>query len=528
MQRTNGYSCLGPAWLAVLVSFSLLHPANAAAASGGDAYQNEYTAVDGSSQILAVISDKAGNDFTGVGRIIPFDQQGPNREGIYWCSSVTDTSCDFAKQGEDFAGSVVLEDCSETSSEFCVENLSLAVGEAPFENATYVRATNQVKFAARKDIDFPGGGSTGLYTSANAPTAGGLNTYAVTVSIRLTWNRATKNFEAQSLMANVYPFRTNSDSRLRGIAGSGDSIGAGCIFVEPGSCGILQDWAPNTKAKLAVKVPSSLGGWLKGRLKTPEVIVEPANASANRIVVSAEPVSVPQLGVVAPISEKDALLSSGLNVGWWGGPGFLEVGTEAGGRTISEFIERYRQTTKDSASGLTTMWNFATIDSGNGSRCLSDKSKVLGIVTTNAMGYDGSAPSFVGGMLSYKVSGMHFQADNQTTVEGTYDLVMRSDTARCLYGFSKAPVSGKVSVISASGENKVATTVIKETKDGWLKMGAYGFTFSSPTISVKLTQASTPVSAKKTTITCVSNKNKKLTKKITTVSPKCPTGFKKK
>lgn len=510
--------------LSLTLAFLSATAISSASAASGDAYQNEYASVDGGSQIMAVISDKAGNDFTGVGRIIPVDQQDPNREGIHWCESATDLACDFSKAGEDFAGSVVLEDCSETSSEFCVENLSLAVGEAPFESAKFVRATNQIKFAARKDINFPGGGSTGLYNSTNAPTAGGLNTYAVTVSMRLGWNRTNKSFEPQSLMASVYPYRTNADSRLRGLAGWGDTIGAGCIFVEPGSCGILQDWAPETKAKLSVKVPSSIGGWLKGRLKTPEVTVEPANAAANRIVVAAEPVSVPQLGVVMPASEKDALLSSGLNLGWWGGPGFNEVGTEAGGNTVAAFIERYRGITKDAASGVTSMWNFATINSGNGSNCLSDKSKVQGIVTTNAMGYDGSAPSYVGGMLSYKVSGMHFMADGTTPVEGTYDLVMRSDTARCLYGFSKAPISATVSVTSASGENKVATTVVKETKEGWLKLAAYGFTFSSPTISVKLSQAKAPV-AKSITITCVKGKT---LKKVTGKSPKCPAGFKKK
>jgi hypothetical protein len=516
------FSRLSAGALALVTSVSLLSLTATASAANGDAYQNEYATVDSGSQIMAVISDKAGNDFTGVGRMIPVEQQGPNREGIYWCSSVNDKECDFTKPGEYFSGSVVLEDCAETKSEYCVENLSFSVGDAPFENAKFTRSTNQVKFEERKDINFPGGGSTGLYTSANAPTAGGLDTYAVTVSIRLAWNSTNKTFEAQTLMANVYPYRTRPDPRIRGIAGSGDSLGAGCIYVEPGSCGILQDWAPNTRAKLSVKVPASIGGWLKGRIKSPQVTVESASAAANRIVVAAEPVSVPQLGVVLPTAEKDALLSSGMNLGWWGGPGFNQVGTEAGGSSVTQFIERYRNITKDSASGATTLWNFATINSGDGSNCLADKSKVQGIVTTNAMGYDGSAPSFEAGMLSYKVSGMHYLADNKTLAEGTYDLVMRSDTARCLYGFSKAPISATVSVVGEGGENKVATVLVNE-KDGWLKMAAYGFTFSSPTISVKLSQAAAP--AKKATITCTKGK---LTKKVTGVAPKCPKGYKKK
>jgi 3-methyladenine DNA glycosylase Tag len=65
---------------------------------------------------------------------------------------------------------------------------------------------------------------------------------------------------------------------------------------------------------------------------------------------------------------------------------------------------------------------------------------------------------------------------------------------------------------------------VKETKDGWLKLAAYGFTFSSPTISVKLSQAKATV-VKSTTITCVKGKT---SKKVTGKSPKCPAGFKKK
>ena len=80
---------------------------------------------------------------------------------------------------------------------------------------------------------------------------------------------------------------------------------------------------------------------------------------------------------------------------------------------------------------------------------------------------------------------------------------------------------------SATGEKKVATTVVNE-KNGWLKLAAYGFTFSSPTISVKLSQGKSASVAKKTTITCVNVENTKLTKKVTAASPKCPLGYEKK
>jgi hypothetical protein len=71
-------------------------------------------------------------------------------------------------------------------------------------------------------------------------------------------------------------------------------------------------------------------------------------------------------------------------------------------------------------------------------------------------------------------------------VIGTYDLIMRSETARCLYGFSNAPVSATVTVVG-TGEQNVSSEIVKE-EGGWLKLNAYGFTFSEKEIKVKLTQ----------------------------------------
>jgi hypothetical protein len=142
---------------------------------------------------------------------------------------------------------------------------------------------------------------------------------------------------------------------------------------------------------------------------------------------------------------------------------------------------------------------------------------VLGIVTTNSMVYDGGVPKFSRGFLDYRVAGLHFESDGKTEVIGSYDLVMRSDVARCLYGFNRAPVSATIT-ISGEGDKSIATTVVSE-KNGWLKLAAYGFTFSQKTIKVKLTQN------KQTTITCIAPGKK--TKKVTAAKPKCPSGFKK-
>jgi hypothetical protein len=69
---------------------------------------------------------------------------------------------------------------------------------------------------------------------------------------------------------------------------------------------------------------------------------------------------------------------------------------------------------------------------------------------------------------------------------GTYDLLIDSEIARCLYGFTSAPVSATVTIVG-TGDQNVATTIVSE-QDGWLKLAAYGFTFSEKEIQVKITQ----------------------------------------
>jgi hypothetical protein len=123
---------------------------------------------------------------------------------------------------------------------------------------------------------------------------------------------------------------------------------------------------------------------------------------------------------------------------------------------------------------------------------------------------------------------------NGNEFKGSYDLVIKSDVARCIYGFSSAPISATISVISSDGTAQVATTLVRE-KDGWLTLSAKNFTFSSPTVKVSLTQASsqaskptpaaTPASPKRISIVCGKGSKIKL---VEGVKPVCPSGWKKK
>ena len=193
----------------------------------------------------------------------------------------------------------------------------------------------------------------------------------------------------------------------------------------------------------------------------------------------------------------------------------------------------------DKATALPSFWSVRTLSSDemNGtSQCFNDSSRITGIVTTNSTQYSAGPPTFdkSEGTLGYQVASPHFGTSGDV-FKGSYDLVMRSDVARCIYGFSKAPIQASLSITSADGSPQIATTLMGE-RNGWLYLSAKNFEFSAPVIKAKLTQeAPTPTPSStaeitsqanpsKKTITCAKGKAKK---KVSGFNPKCPAGYKK-
>ena len=165
---------------------------------------------------------------------------------------------------------------------------------------------------------------------------------------------------------------------------------------------------------------------------------------------------------------------------------------------------------------------------------MKKSNKLAGIVSTNSTTYSDGPPSLdpKTQSLDYELASAHYTSKAEEFL-GTYDLVLDATVARCIYGFAKTPTSATVSIVKNGEVEKVSTTTLSE-KDGWLSLSAYGFTFSSPKISVKLNQA--PVEAgsrasvaakvkKKVTksITCLRGSSKKI---VRGVNLKCPTGYK--
>jgi hypothetical protein len=309
-----------------------------------------------------------------------------------------------------------------------------------------------------------------------------------------------------------------------------------------------------------------VAGWLHGRLNNSVANISTTSDGNQLVEVSGNAAVVPALLTwqhrdKLPISLQDyyaknsELLCQG--TGFGGSLDGSPNGTVCNARYMLRELTNFTQQEmdefllwlpilNDTAPYAPTQWSFQSMENNynDPKNCFKDPSQLSGLVATNSAMYISGPPSFNTNdqSLDYKVASPHFLPDH-SVFKGTYNLIIRSDVARCIYGFSSAPIKASVSIQSSDGGTQVAATTLNET-NGWLSLSASGFTFSNPTIHVKLSQDAPVVAptapitpdvpgaiakqatpAKQITITCVKGKT---TKKVTAVKPTCPTGYKKK
>lgn len=449
----------------------------------------------------------------------------------YVCDLSRTGDCDPAKTN--LQAFVDLPPCSATVTASCIESLEVGSG-TEFAPATLTGMVGGNSMSARPSENLPLAATTSLWQGT---AAGQQLSLAAIVVVRYNWSNGafrSNQFEASlvpySLKTGAFKEFTQSVRVLpNGRSAVGGNYDANCVWQDTGRCGVREDFPAGVAAKLTLRLDSGVGGWFKGRLTSPDFQVRPIDAHTNLVQVTGSPAAVPQVAIGVAKSAAPAAVQAAFSHDKMGGYVGGYVNIRADYPNAPELLSAFREVAQDKSQGMLTQWTFGSFPAG-GNPCLADTSKLLGLVTTNASVYEGQAPAFTDSSLVYKVAGYHYLADGSLNL-GTYDLIMRKETARCLYGFSSAPISASVSVTSESGSENVATTNFTESGD-WDHFSAYGFTFSNPRIQVKLNQAaaptpkpSTPSVAKKTTITCVKGK---VVKKVTAVSPKCPAGYKKK
>jgi len=304
--------------------------------------------------------------------------------------------------------------------------------------------------------------------------------------------------------------------------------GSACLFstVQQGLCYAEEPFGAIQKFNVQLRLSKEPSGWMHGRMVDPSISITKTSGGGINLSVTAEASAVPmvyQTGTWAslPSNIQDLWVKcnndDACNSAYWlaRSPGAISGYNQldrslAGNAQVNmirylnafgplslEIMSNIAPLIGNKSQAMSTTWSMRTLtqtEMNGANRCFSNSPGLKGIVTTNSTTYSQGPPAFVNGSLSYKVSSPHYEPDGTTPFKGNYNLVMRSDVARCLYGFSKAPISATISVTGADGASEVATTVVGES-NGWLHLSANNFEFSAPTVSVKLTQVASAKSA---------------------------------
>ena len=481
------------------------------------------------------------------------------------CTALNDPRCQ-SFEAINLNSTVLAGPCSEVVDQPCVEKLRIIDQNGTAHEATFMRNTNGANFSGDIDQGLPDGKSVSLWRISDFQ---GEKNYSVTYLINYTGlniirNTGSKNFSARNFALVVQPFEERSNSTAReirfretvkpdgriGITSTAAVTNANCAWQENSLCGVEQEFNPNTKVEISFLVPNNLSGWLNGRLKSPEIKIEKHSSSLNRVVVKSLPADVPSASALVPYAETNEKMKELYkpNVHALAGT-FVQDHVASAGKRAFLYLDAFENVLGNKASTKKSSWKIGSLSAGSlqPSNCLNRNDQFLGVVSTNAMIFDDGPPEFKENSFNYQVGGLHLNPDG-SIFRGSYDLSINSEVARCLYNFGNAPVSAEISVVSSSGERQLTSTLINES-NGWINLGVYNFTFSNPSIRIKLIQDAlspsptpspsmsisptptptpTPTASpvvKKSTISCVKGK---VTKKVTAVKPKCPAGYKKK
>ncbi len=498
------------------------------------------------------------------------------------CNTGKEPGCEFSVYAMYRA---VLPACSDAADTNCLSEITAvdSTGKSLKVNTLSTFPTLRYEdFAGDLTQGVPRGSGAVLVSIPEAPHAGGDN---YLMKLTVTSNRTPQSsgvYGVPSISASMMAVKivegkfqgnrteTNTASYLRasGISVRGftdlapgeqpDPRYQACIMSSTKECALPYGLPQDISFGFSARFSFYLTGWLHGRMRDASIKLEKKSDKESLLTVSARPIKVPVLDVVKSVDDlPDSLLTHFASLDWAGETlryplatsvqgtrvdssektrtglknlSFKFINTRFDSYSMKDFLQ-WLPIAGDKAAALPTQWRVSTMtDRGSGvvQECLNQTNTLAGLVTTNATMYLDGPPTYdpSQGSLDYKVASTHYEADGKTEFKGSYELLMSSSVARCIYKFTSAPVKASVTVTSENGEPNVATVVVNE-KNNWLTLGAYNFTFSSPTVSVKLTQDApavvTPPKPVIKKITCVKGK---VTKKI--VATKCPAGYKKK
>jgi hypothetical protein len=483
----------------------------------------------------------------------------------FQCQKIGDKGCEATKY---FQYNALLGLCDSTITTNCVSEVFATSSSGKRVVGKFVEdfpGKTQYSFPGDPNIGLPAGASSFIVDFPDFPHAGGTK-YLVVVYLQGARGFGDSQFHIEQFNSAIFAVSKVSgnystpgpemnirpDHKLGGRQiTTGDR---GCVKMTSSACAVAWPIPLDTNFGYTLKMHEKIKGWFHGRLYDAQADIAKASDGDQLLTVQGKPSIVPGIAAwfkkdafPAPLqkfySTQPQVQVDTNGSGWQSSDGKISNGPD--GLPYSIIKERFgfddgsfREVSAwidavgDKATYAPTVWSIRSMESQQYESCMKGSDSLSGIVTTNSTMYIGNPPTFNSAdqTLDYKVMSPHF-LPNGTEFKGSYDLVIKSDVARCIYGFSSAPISATISVISSDGTAQVATTLVRE-KDGWLSLSAKNFTFSSPTVKVSLTQAGTspttvakPLVGKASTITCVKGKS---SKRVTGSKPVCPSGWKKK
>ena len=486
------------------------------------------------------------SDTTSGASLVKGYRPNPSNRDAYGIDFICESAADSACIDTNGSAEMLLPHCSIDDESMCVESLYLERNDRKI-SAVFDRMVNSKKAIGNPALGIPNGYNSSLWTVPEVSNASNETTYAVYASYRADLRGNLQNFRVS---VNPYFIKKDSNYREHGYSESpsgdggqrivGTNGATGCIWIENGICGYPTNFTEDVKVGVVVRVSNQVRGWLNGRVQRPVINFERIDGRLSRLEVAGSPTTVQKVFGKAFIATGDKeVVDSVRYLGWNESAQYLGTTTADDIKSIPIF-ELWRKYIPDEAESMRTYWSFAVASSSN-QRCFAEALGVVGIVTTNAVVYEPSAPKFTNSELLYRVAGVPLTPSKER-FPGSYDLVIDSKVARCLYGFTDAPIKASVSVSAEDGA-RVVETVVTGERNGWFSLGAYGFRFSSPTIKVQLTQEAAPKEpirgTSETTKTSTTNSSmKKPVKRITCIKgdktkvlkankTKCPKGYKK-
>jgi hypothetical protein len=439
----------------------------------------------------------------------------------------------------------VLPDCKDDPNNPCVKSFEASINNGkswiqPTTSKSYVAKTfDQSKYPAGSYIVqtknwmgeektfLPSGADSSVFTFPSAPHFGGVE-YLLQPVVEGRSSTQSENAKAHKLSLSIVPVKTYNAPNPNNCS----------LWVT--TCFDLYNFKDDVTFRVILDLKflaPTFSGWFQSRIKNSEI----RQLGSTEFAFTGSAMTIGS--VIAEFNKPypEALMATYPNVKtglWFGNQEYWAQGVISNtNAAIKDWINFEKAIPKQSRwdSTIWTAVSYSTASSGfiysEMKGCLQGSKGMLGQVSTNATVYNISAPLWDedSNSLSFTIAAPTFESDGDKK-QGLYDLVLREDVAKCLWGKSLLSTSAVIEVLNSDGTTQVATTTFK-VLNGYVYFRAAGFHYSVPKIKVSLVDVA-PVSASKPkavapvlkkSITCIKGK---VTQKVTAVSPKCPAGYK--